>query len=166
MPLYLNSMLEQPLLIQRVWSMPNGRPYQIKAIATLIKEECRDDFLDVFPFGRQVDVLAHLKTIANGRIENAVIDPPYSPRQAKEEYKLDLDAVEFTKYLSRVQDELSRVIRPGGMAISLGWNSNGLGKSRGFKLKKILLVAHGAHHNDTIVTVERKVNGSLFPHSP
>ena len=150
------------MLIERAWAMPNGRPYQIKPIADLIKKEIGMRFLDVFPFGRQIEVLANLKTIADGNIDNAVIDPPYSPRQAKETYNLDLDAVEFTKYLSQVQDELSRVIKPGGIAISLGWNSNGLGKSRGFKLKQILLVAHGAHHNDTIVTVERKMNERLL----
>lgn len=27
---------------------------------------------------------------------------------------------------------------------------------------KILIVAHGGWHNDTIVTVERKVNNALF----
>ncbi len=26
---------------------------------------------------------------------------------------------------------------------------------------EILLIAHGGHHNDTIVTVERKMQGSL-----
>lgn len=152
---------QQTLRIERVWSMPNSRPYQIKHIANLIKEETGGIYLDVFPFGEKVDVLATLKKIPDGRMPHAVIDPPYSPRQAKEEYRLDLDAVEFTKYLSAVQDEVSRVVEAGGSVISLGWNSNGLGKSRGFKLKRLLLVAHGAHHNDTIITVERKMNGSI-----
>ena len=41
--------------------------------------------------------------------------------------------------------------------ITCGWNSNGFGKNRGFEIIEILLVAHGQHRNDTIVTVERKV---------
>jgi len=45
----------------------------------------------------------------------------------------------------------------GGLAIVCGWNSNGVGKSRGFELIDGLVVAHGLHHNDTIVTVEIKI---------
>jgi hypothetical protein len=33
----------------------------------------------------------------------------------------------------------------------------GLGKSRGFKMERLLLVPHGGDHNDTICTVEIKV---------
>jgi len=42
-----------------------------------------------------------------------------------------------------------------------GWDSNGFGKNRGFELIELLLVCHGGRHNDTIVTVERKVNTTL-----
>ena len=45
----------------------------------------------------------------------------------------------------------------GGFCISFGWNSNGMGKNRGFEIVEILLVAHGGHHNDTIVTVEKRI---------
>jgi hypothetical protein len=33
----------------------------------------------------------------------------------------------------------------------------GMGKNRGFKIKRILLVPHGGAKNDTIVTVEVKL---------
>jgi len=46
----------------------------------------------------------------------------------------------------------------GGIAISFGWNSNGFGKKLGFEIIEILIVPHGSSHNDTIVTIERKVN--------
>jgi hypothetical protein len=52
---------------------------------------------------------------------------------------------------------LANKIKVGGYCISFGWNSNGMGKNRGFEIVEILLVSHGGHHNDTIVTVERKV---------
>lgn len=32
-----------------------------------------------------------------------------------------------------------------------------MGLKRGFEIVEILLVAHGSNHNDTIVTVEKKV---------
>ena len=41
--------------------------------------------------------------------------------------------------------------------LSFGWNSGGIGKSLGFEIIEILLVAHGGAHNDTICTVERKL---------
>jgi hypothetical protein len=47
-------------------------------------------------------------------------------------------------------------IKVGGYAISFGWNSNAFGATRGFEVVEILLVPHGGHHNDTIVTVEQK----------
>ncbi len=53
---------------------------------------------------------------------------------------------------------LAPKIKPNGLAITFGWNSQGFGKNLGFELKEILLVAHGRSHNDTIVTVERKIN--------
>ncbi len=46
----------------------------------------------------------------------------------------------------------------GGKAICFGWSSMGLGKNRGFEMKRILLVPHGGSKNDTIVTVETKLN--------
>ncbi len=36
-------------------------------------------------------------------------------------------------------------------------NSMGMGKNRGFEIQRILLVPHGGNHNDTIVTVEKKL---------
>lgn len=41
--------------------------------------------------------------------------------------------------------------------ISFGWNSGGIGKQYDFEIIEIMLVAHGGAHNDTIVTVERKI---------
>lgn len=155
--------LQASLRIERVWAMPFNRPYQIQPISELLAQEKQPggEWLDVFPFGPKIDVLQRLKDIETNSLAGLTLDPPYSPRQAKEEYQLDLDAVEFTKLLTLVKDEMARVIRPGGKVICLGWNSNGLGKSRGFEMLRVLLVPHGGFHNDTIVTVERKVNQSL-----
>lgn len=45
--------------------------------------------------------------------------------------------------------------------ISFGWNSNGIGKKHHFDITRILVVAHGGHHNDTIVTVEKKAYSKI-----
>ena len=41
--------------------------------------------------------------------------------------------------------------------MTFGWNSGGIGKTKGFEIVEILMVAHGGWHNDTIVTIEKKV---------
>jgi hypothetical protein len=60
------------------------------------------------------------------------------------------------EYWARCKDELSRIVKPGGIAISFCWDSTGVGKRRGFSIIEVLLLCHGACHNDTIVTVEAK----------
>lgn len=60
-------------------------------------------------------------------------------------------------YWSKQKDEIARILKPNGICISCGWNTNGVGKTRGFEQIEILLVAHGGNHNDTITTVERKM---------
>ena len=64
--------------------------------------------------------------------------------------------MEDTQVKSKIKDEIARKIRNGGLCISFGWNSSGLGKNRGFEIIEIMLIAHGGGHNDTICTVERK----------
>lgn len=48
-------------------------------------------------------------------------------------------------------------MKKDSIVISFGWNTNGMEINRGFKIEEILLVAHGGAHNDTICTVERKI---------
>jgi hypothetical protein len=55
------------------------------------------------------------------------------------------------------KDSMKEILKTGGFAICFGWNSGGMGVTRGFELVEILLVAHGGAHNDTIVTIEKKI---------
>jgi len=95
----------------------------------------------------------------------AIFDPPYSLRQAKECYDgfgSNYHLISPTnQFYSKIKDTLSLLVKPGGYAICCGWNSQGFGKKRGFQLIEILLVCHGRGHNDTIVTVERRMNNIL-----
>ena len=65
-------------------------------------------------------------------------------------------------YFVKFKNEIARILKPNGIVVSCGWNSNGIGKNLGFDIEEILLVAHGGNHNDTIITVERKIETSLF----
>ena len=56
---------------------------------------------------------------------------------------------------SRWKDLMAEKVQ--NKCISFGWNTGGLGKKRGFKITRILMVFHGVMHNDTICTVEQRV---------
>jgi hypothetical protein len=91
-----------------------------------------------------------------------LFDPPYSIGQIKECY--DGFGIEFTQhdaqYLPSWKEErdiIRDIIADDGVVLTFGWNTNGMGKSRGFEIVEIMLVAHGGPHNDTICMAERKL---------
>ena len=63
-------------------------------------------------------------------------------------------------YFLDVKRELQRIMKEDGIVITFGWNTNGIGKKYGFEIVEILIVAHGSMHNDTLVTVERKIKNN------
>ena len=52
---------------------------------------------------------------------------------------------------------MGRVVKKDGIVITCGWSSGGVGKSNGFEIQEILMVAHGGNHNDTIIVVDKKI---------
>ena len=150
--------------IKRQWAMPNKKTFTIKPIKELIeKYDIFKEKLDLFPYPYQQDVLLTLSVTENESADLVLFDPPYSPRQLKECYDNRGEVLHDTKssVWSKWKDETARVIKPGGLCLSFGWSSQGLGKNRGFKIIEILLVAHGGNHNDTICVVEKKIQGEL-----
>ena len=150
------------IIIERHWAMPNKETFKIKPIKELIIQEKLDDklWLDPFNYPFKEDALIFLSKYKNNSIDGVLFDPPYSPRQLKECYNSQGMVLHDTtsQVWSKWKDKIAKVIKPGGKCISFGWSSNGLGKKRGFKIKKILLIAHGGNHNDTICVVEYKIN--------
>lgn len=152
------------MLIERYWSMPNHQTFKIKCIKKLLDEELGPTFLDPFPYPYNGDALEYLQSLSNATITRLAFDPPYSLRQLKEVYHnigLALSQRETQNYWSDLRNEISRIMKPGGRVVSFGWNSIGIGKTRGFDIKRIMLVCHGGHHNDTICTVEEKTQRLL-----
>lgn len=107
-----------------------------------------------------LEVTAFLDLFDSQSVDMVLYDPPYSPRQLSECYKkLDRSVTmrdTQTAYWSKQKSLVGKITKPGGYAISFGWNSGGIGKKNGFEIIEILLVAHGGMHNDTICVVERK----------
>jgi len=168
----------------RVWAMPSAWTFTIKPIKELLSRYVPDGHGWIDPYSGLYSpaqytndmlpernaifcmdalefcttVLHHIKP--NGGFEGILFDPPYSYRQVSEHYKeagrraTSMDT--STNFYNRIKNATADHIKQNGLAISFGWNSVGFGKNRGFELEEILLVCHGGHHNDTIVTVERK----------
>jgi hypothetical protein len=167
--------------MNRVWCMPNHKTFTIKPIKELLNKYVDSNLLWIDGFANDskiasitndlnpeydtnyhLDALDFFKQFEDNSIDGVLYDPPYSLRQVSECYKNV--GIEVTKettqssWKSKHIDEIKRILKPNGVCISCGWNSNGVGKVRGFEIIEILLIAHGGMHNDTIITVERKIN--------
>ena len=168
------------MILNRVWAMPNKWTFTIKPIKDLL-EKYVNEGVWIDPFAGEnsmatitndinpnrqtdfnLDALEFLKTLDTNSIDGVLYDPPYSIRQAKECY--DSYGVENLKikpnqmnYWSNCKNEIARICKQKSTVISFGWNSMGIGKTRGFEKLEILLVPHGGSRNDTICTVERKL---------
>ena len=168
--------------INRVWAMPNHNTFLIKPINELIQKYIGcgvwiDPFARNSPFNEKctetndlneeslttshMEALDFLKKFDSDSIDGVLFDPPYSPRQISECYKqvgreVHMKDTQSSFYGDR-KKEIARIVKVGGTVICCGWNSGGIGKTLGFELLEILLVPHGGAHNDTIVTVEKKL---------
>lgn len=109
-----------------------------------------------------LDAIDFLKSFEDNSIKFVLYDPPYSPRQVSEVYKkmgltVNMQTTQ-SSYWSEQKKQISRITANDGIVMTFGWNTGGIGKTSGFEIIEILLVPHGGWHNDTIVTVERKIN--------
>ena len=151
--------------IIRVWAMPDKWTFRIKPIAELLAElNVGDMWVDPFAGSSrlaefsndiretEIDAYDFIREFESNSILGVLLDPPYSAHQRVVSYNDQGKHIEMTW----INNEAARIVMPGGLAVSFGWNSNGLGAKRGFVREKVLLIAHGGHHNDTIVTIERK----------
>lgn len=165
----------------RVWAMPSAWTFTIKPIRELLDRYVVDGVGWIDPMAgdyspaeltndwnpeRKADFHMDAEEFCKmmrpyGPFDGVLNDPPYSYRQVSEHYKevgkkaraIDTSA----NFYNRVMNSVCDSIKPGGYAITFGWNTNGFGKNRGYELIEILDVPHGGHHNDTLVTVERKI---------
>jgi hypothetical protein len=106
-----------------------------------------------------VDYLSRLDQVGQ-RFHAALLDLPYSPRQVRECYEnvgRPVGQHDVQSLWRSVKDATDLVLLRHAIVICCGWDSNGMGLRRGYELIEVLLVAHGADHHDTIVTVERKL---------
>lgn len=173
--------MEPNLIFNRVWEMPNSNTFDIKCINSLIHKYHVDGMVSIDPFANKnriasitndldpdmgtdycMDAIDFLKLFDDSSIDMVLYDPPYSPRQVSECYKKLGKTVNMqttqASFWGNLKKEIARIVKPNGIVISFAWNTNGIGKTKGFKIIEILDVAHGGSHNDTLCTVEVKLN--------
>ena len=181
----MSQLVGNGIQMSRVWAMPSHETFTIAPVRKLIERHisaggewidpfCRDsifkarctltnDLNPKFAGTHNMDALDFLKSLPAGAFDGVLFDPPFSPRQAKEEYSgfgmaemLDTSRA----FYSKRKREAARVLKVGGIAICCAWNSLGLGKKNGMQIEEVLLINHG-DQNDTIVTVCRKISAEL-----
>lgn len=169
------------IIFERILAMPNGKTFTIKPIKEFVETEVNRGGVIVDPFANgckygtitndlnpefntdyHLDALEFLKSISNESADLVLYDPPYSITQASTLYKeygkdkLEVNVANM-KYWKLCKDNIARILKPHGRVICCGWNTNGLGKNRGFEMTAILDVVHGGSKNDTLVTLEYKL---------
>lgn len=169
------------VVFSRAWAMPNAATFSIPPISALLDRWLAGRQSIVDPFARNSKRAtysndldssfkhssAEAQDFVRALIDQGVeadallLDPPYSPRQMAEAYKsvgLDkgMGSSQNARLYSECKDLMTQLAVPGTVALTFGWNSNGFGLKRGWRLVEVLIVAHGGAHNDTICTVEVK----------
>lgn len=168
--------------MSRVWAMPNPETFSIPPIRDFVRSYLLKAKVSVDMFSKnktwatftndldpKTKSQSHMDAEAfclqlermQVRVDLGLFDPPYSPRQISECYKaagleVGMKETQNAALYKRVRDSLHPLIAPGGIVLSFGWSSGGMGKTRGYEIEEIMLVAHGGAHNDTICMAERK----------
>lgn len=163
------------------WHMPAADTFDIEPFGETVKAYLAQSKISVDPFARNkrwatytndlnpdtaaeyhMDALDFLNSLYDQGVSADLVlfDPPYSYHQMMEVYAgvgRKISGRESQHFYGDVRDAIDRIVSPNGVVLSFGWNSIGMGKGRGYKKERIILVCHGRAHNDTICTVDRKI---------
>lgn len=163
--------------------MPNSDTFSVKPIGEFVQRYLADSKVSVDPFARNkqwatytndlnpetcaqnhMDAEDFMKMLAGFCIscDLGIFDPPYSPRQISECYKaagrtVGMKETQNSVLYARTKAALMPLLEPGAIVLSFGWNSAGMGIKHGFQIEEIMIVCHGAAHNDTICLAERRM---------
>jgi len=171
----------------RVWAMPNSDTFSIKPIGGFVKKYLENSEISIDPFARNsklctytndlnpdtkaqyhMEALTFLNHLAGKGIKSnlVIFDPPYSPRQVKEVYNkvgrhFGIKDQQNTGRWSAEKNTINKLLKIGGIVLTFGWNTIGMGRKRGYEIIEIMMVCHGGAHNDTICMAERKTQEQL-----
>ena len=171
----------------RAFGGPNGETFSIPAIEGFVRKYLVPGTVSIDPFARNkrwftytndlnpetaaqyhmdAESFLHLMRDNEVRADVGIFDPPYSPRQISDCYqsiglKVGMEETQNGRLYKRVRDAMDAIMKPGGVVLSFGWQSAGMGLGRRYEIIEIALINHGAAHNDTICMAERKLEPEL-----
>lgn len=163
--------------------MPTGDTFSCKPIGALVKNYLLNSTVSIDPFARNKrwatwtndlnpETIAEYHMDAydfilmlqekNVQADCIIFDPPYSPTQVKELYSgigqtFTQQDAQRTHSWTKEKDALDKLLVVGGYFLYFGWDTVGMGKSRGYEPVEFLDVCHGPGHHDTLCLVERKL---------
>jgi len=166
--------------IERFFSFPNHHTFLMPPIAKIFSKyytagEWADPFCGCnspakhtndlnpdIPAGSHIDALEFLKGFSDNSLDGVLYDRPYSSYQANQMYEgIGADMAHNNTWLTNIRKEIARTIKPGGLCLTFCWNTQGIGTKNGFEIEHIYIINHGDFRNDTLVTVERKIQETL-----
>jgi len=162
--------------------MPSADTFDVIPIHNFVKKYLHESKVSVDPFARNkrwatytndlnpateaewhMEALEFMELLIEQDVKAdlAIFDPPYSLEQCARSYKdvgrnvTERDTQIFGRWTAH-RHALSELLTQDAVCLTFGWNSQGMGKKHGFEIEEILLVCHGAAHNDTICMAERR----------
>ena len=145
---------EQPML--KLWTESWCKGKVLNLFAGYTKLHCNEYRVDIDPLTKPDycgDAYTFITT-TDLMFDTVVFDPPYNLRKSREKYQ-----GRYIGNITKIKNELPRIMNIGAYIIHFGYDSVGMGKTRGFKKIAVCLVCHNGDHDDTICLVEQKVQG-------
>lgn len=145
---------EQPRLKEWVEKYCIGRVLNLFAgkVQLGVEWEVRVDVDRTMSAHYYMDAREFVNTWKFRKFDTVILDPPYTYRKSKEKYNGN-----YMGQLPRLKNELLGILNPGARIISLGWDTVGMGRSRGFEKIAACIVCHNGDHRDTLGLVEERI---------
>jgi len=148
---------EQPKLKLWVEKWCKGRTLNLFGGSTRLKVNEISNDIDInMKTDYHMDVIEFVENWKGELFETVILDPPYNWRKAKEKYEGRM----IGQY-PKLKNKLLNIITKESRVITLGYDTVGMSKSRGFEKIAICLVCHGGDHHDTLCLVEEKIKPKL-----
>ena len=144
---------EQPKLKLWVEKWCKGKVLNLFAGKTLLDvDEFRVDLNEEMIADWYGDAYEFVET-TDLRFDTVILDPPYNLRKSREKY-----GGKYIGSFTKIKNILPNILNSNGRITSLGYDSVGMSKSRGFRKIAVCVVCHGGDHNDTLGLVEEKIH--------
>ena len=142
----------QPKLKTYVESWCSG--YVLNLFAGKVKLNVNEYRVDLSPEYKPDSIMDAYDFVLHctAKYNTIILDPPYNLRKAREKYE-----GKYIGSFTKIKNELSKLLEPGGRTITLGYDTVGMSKSRGFKKIAVCVICYGGDHNDTLCVVEEKL---------